>query len=811
MLRNFFTVALRNIARQKTYVIINIAGLAIGIASSIIIILFVINELSYDKFNEKYKQIYRVYLDGKIGESEIKGAWTAAPTAKALKNEIPDVIDAVRMDNWDETIIKIQDRSYIENHFMLADSGFFNIFSIPLIQGDPKTALAAPHTLVLTKSTAKKYFGNEDPIGKTLRINSDTTYYSVTGIMEDVPENAHFEFNVLGSFSTHSRANDEFWLSNSFSTYLLLRDGASYKEVEEKIKPILEKNIGPQLQQALGISIEEWISAGNRYGLYLQPLHDIHLNTEIQHGLKPSNNKNYVYIFSIIALLIIIVAIINYMNLATARSVKRSKEVGLRKVIGSSRGQLVGQFLFESILLSFISLVLAFLLVQFTLPYINNVTRLNLSFHLFSRWYNLPALLILALLIGLIAGSYPAFVLSSFKPVAVFSGLHKGSRKNLLRSSLVVFQFWISVIIILGTIIIYRQINYMLNKDLGFNNEQLMVVRRAEALGNYHKIKVFQEEIKKFSGVLASTNSTAVPGHPNNNNGFMIDGRSTSDQTVLMNVNWVDNDFLETYGMKIKEGRFLSEEYTSDSISVIINESAVKKFGFTKPLSERFIQPANTPEERVKLNIIGVVGNFNYQSLREDIYPHVFMKKPEWWGWGGYITIRLTPENIKETVKNIEQIWKEFAPSDPIQYFFMDEDFDNMYREEVRTGNISIGFAILAILIACLGLFGLTSYASEQRTKEICIRKVLGSAISSVIILLTREAFMLVSIATLLAWPVTYFIMKKWLQNFHYRIDLSIREFLLSFLLAVIVAMLTVIYRAYMAAKSNPANALKYE
>lgn len=811
MFINFFKVALRNIARQKSYVFINIAGLAIGIASSIIIILFVINELSYDKFNIKHKRIYRVYLDGKIGESELKGAWTAAPTARALKNEIPEVVDAVRMDNWDEVIVKIQDRSYVEPHFMLADSDFFNLFSIPLIQGNPKTALANPHTLVLTKSAAKKYFGNEDPIGKSMHINSDSAYYTVTGIMEDVPENAHFEFNVLGSFSTHGRANDEFWLSNSFNTYLLLKEGASYKEVEEKIKPILEKNIGPQIQQVLGISLEEWLSAGNRYGLYLQPLDDIHLDPAIQHGLKPSNDKKYVYIFSVIALLIIVVAIINYMNLATARAIKRSKEVGLRKVNGSSRIQLIRLFLSESVILSLIALILAIILVQLTLPLINNITRLSLNFNLFNNWYTIPFLMGLTVLIGIISGSYPAFVLSSFKPVSVFAGLQKGSYKSLLRSSLVVFQFCISVIIILGTIIIYRQVNYMLHKDLGFDKEQLMVIRRAEALGNYKKIKVFQQEIKKYPGILASTNSTAVPGHPNNNNGFMIEGRSSADQTVLMNVNWVDENFIDVYGIKLKEGRFLSEDYPSDTVALIINESAVSKFGFTKPLTERFIQPGRNPEETVKHNVIGVVKNFHYQSLHEDIEPHVFIKKPESWGWGGYVTIRLARGNVKETIHNIEKTWKEFAPSDPIQYFFMDEDFHNMYREEIRTGNISLGFAILAILIACLGLFGLTSYASEQRTKEIGIRKVLGSAISGVVVLLTREAFFLVSIATLLAWPVTYIIMKNWLQNFYYRINFSIGEFLLSFVFALIIAMVTVIYRAYVAARNNPVNSLKYE
>ncbi len=811
MFKNFFTVALRNISRQKSYVFINIAGLAIGIAASLIIILFVINEFSFDRFNKNHKQIYRVYLDGKIGESEIKGAWTAAPTARALLNEIPEVKDAIRMDEWDETIVKIDDRSFVEKHLMLADSSFFNIFSIPLIQGDPKTVLAASHNVVLTKDAAKKYFGNEDPVGKQLLMNSDTSYYTVTGVMENVPENAHFEFNMLASFKTHWNANNESWLSNNFATYLLLKEGSSAKEVEVKIKSILEKYIGPQIQQALGISLEEWTAAGNRYGLKLQPLDDIHLDTSIEHGFKPSNNKKYVYIFSIIALLIIVVAIINYMNLSTARSVKRAKEVGLRKVTGSSKGQLIGQFLFESVLLSFVSLILSIILVQLALPAINKYTQLNLSLDLLARWYYIPSLIILAVIIGIAAGSYPSFVLSSFKPVAVFSGIQKGSRKSLLRSILVVFQFWISIIIILGTIIIYRQIHFMLNKDLGFDKEQLLVIKRAEALGNYDKIKIFQDELRKYPGVIASTNSTSVPGYTNSNNGYMIDGRSTSDQTVLMNTNWIDDDYIDTYGIKLKEGRFFSKDYPTDSVSVVINVSAAKKFGFSNPLSERFIQPGQNPEDRTKLNVIGVVENFNYQSLHEDISPYVFIRKPKSWNWGGYITVRMAPGDIKQTVKNIEKAWKNFAPSDPIQYFFMDEEFDHMYHEEIRTSKIAFGFAILAIVIACLGLFGLTSYASEQRTKEIGIRKVLGSSASSLIILLTREVFILVSIATILAWPVTYFIMKNWLQNFYYRTSLSAWEFIMSFVLAVIIAMFTVIYRAYVVARSNPAEALKYE
>ncbi len=809
MLINFIKVAIRNILRQKTHVFINVAGLAIGIASSIIIILFVLNELSYDKFNQKANKIYRVYLSGKIGETEIVGAWTAAPTARVFVDEIPEVIDAVRMDNWDEVIVKYNEKSYIENHFMLADSTFFNIFSIPLIQGNPKTALAVSHNVVLTIDAAKKYFGNEDPIGKQIRINSDTSYFTVTGIMENVPENAHFEFNMLGSFATHDRANEDFWLSNSFYTYLLLADNASAKEVESKIPPILEKYIGPQLQKVLGISIDEWVEAGNRYGLYLQPLNDIHLNPAIQHGLKPSNDKKYVYIFSIIAFLIIVVAVINYMNLATARSANRSKEVGLRKVSGSSKTMLVRQFLFESIILSFISLILALIIIQISLPHINNIMQLHLTLDFFSVWYVIPGLFILTILIGILSGSYPSFLLASFKPSTVISGELKKGGKSILRNTLVVVQLLISIAIILGTVIIYRQISYMLNKDLGFNKEQLMVIRRVGALGNYNKIKVFKQEIEKFPGILATTNSTSVPGYPNNNNGFMIEGRS-SEQTVLMNVCWVDYDFLKTYDIKIKEGRFFSKVFLSDTAAVVINESAARKFGFENPLKERFIQPGDNGEKNF-LQVIGVVKDFHYQSLHEDISPHVFILKPKSWEWGGYLSIKLAPKSINQSIRQIEQTWKDFAPRDPLQYFFMDEEFENMYREEIRTGNISLGFSILAILIASLGLFGLTSYASEQRTKEVGIRKVLGSSINSVMILLMKEIFLLLSIATLLAWPITYYIMKNWLENFHYRINFSVLDFLLAFAIAAIVAMLTVGYRAYKGARTNPAKALKYE
>jgi putative ABC transport system permease protein len=812
MFTNFIKIALRNIIKHKSYVLINILGLSIGIACSIIIVLFVLQELSYDKFNKKFERIYRLYLSGKIGTSEIEGAWTASPTAGAFVREFPEVEDAVRMYDGGEVVIKYEDRSYIEKHFMLADSSFFNIFSIHLLQGDPATALNKPNTVVITKKTAEKYFGNEDPVGKMIKVNTDTAYYTITGVIDEVPVNAHFEFDLLASFLTHKRANDDFWLSNSFYTYLLLKEGSSVEELQKKIPEVLAKYIGPQLQQVLGITIEEFIDAGNRYGLYLQPLADIHLNPEIEHGLKPSNDKKYIYIFSLIAFLIILLASINYMNLSTAQSANRSREVGLRKVVGSTRKSLVIQFLVESIVLTLISLLLAVIIVEYFLPYFNRIMDLQLSVYYFKKWFLIPGLIGIAAVIGILAGIYPSLFLATFRPVQILSGkLKHGARSGILRSILVILQFFISVLIILCTIIIYRQINYMLNKDLGFNKEQLLVIRRAGAISK-EKIQVFKEEIKKFPGVINATNSTAVPGYPNNNNGFLVEGWSP-DKTVLMQVNWVDYDYFDTYELKMKEnaGRFFITEYATDTAAAVINESAVRQFGLEKPLEIRFMQPTDKPEKFIYLQVIGVVENFHYQSLHDDIYPHVFLHKPKSWDWGGYITIRISPENMKGTINNIEETWDKFASNDPFQYFFLDEEFNKIYQEEKRTSKLSLGFAILAIFIACLGLYGLTSFAAEKKTREIGVRKVMGASIFKIIMLFIKEIAGLIFISTLLAWPLAYFVMKNWLQNFHYRINLSFIEFLLAFLIALTIAFLTVSYTVYTAAIKNPADSLQYE
>jgi putative ABC transport system permease protein len=809
MFSNFLKTALRNIFRHRTYVIINILGLAVGFACSLLIFLFVIHELSFDKFNEKYDRIYRLYLVGKFGESEFKGAWTAAPTASAFVEEFPEVEAAVRMQRWDESLIRIDDRKFIETKIALADSGFFDVFSLKLLEGDPRKVLSQPNMVVLTRSQTQKYFGNEEAVGKHLRIGNDSTLYTITGIMEDVPENSHFEFNILISFLTHPRAHDDFWLSNSFATYILLRKNASVKTVESKIPQIIEKYVGPQVEKVLGMDLQAFADAGNQYGIFMQPLSDIHLNPEIDSDFKRPSDRKYIYIFSAIAFIILIVAGINYMNLSTARSARRSREVGLRKVVGSSKGMLIRQFILESVILTLISTILAVLLVELLLPLFNNMLQTNLKVGYFSRWYVIPGLLLLTLFVGFFSGSYPAWFLASFIPVKVLYGkLKVGFSNTIVRSVLVIFQFVFSIALILSSLVIYKQIHFMLNKDMGFDKEQLLVIRRADALQK--KIIPFKDEVLKIPEVISATNSTAVPGYPNNNNGFQIEGRS-AEQTYLMNVNWIDYDFLSTYKIDLIEGRAFSRDFPSDSAGMIINDEAVHRFGLKDPLNTRFIQPGYTLKERTYMNVLGITKDFNFRSLQNKIEPHVFILKPEKWDWAGYLTIRVGKDNMEKTIAQIEKTWQTFTGDEPFQYFFIDQEFEKFYKEERRTAKIALAFSILSIFIACLGLFGLTSFATEQRAREISLRKVLGSSARGIIILFTREVSVLIAISTIPAWILSYFFLKKWLQNFSYHISLGPWEFILAMVIVLLIALITVSYRTYRAACANPADVLKYE
>lgn len=806
MLSNLIKYSIRSFKRQRSYIIINILGLSIGIACSLLIAIFVINEASYDRYNTKKDRIYRLVLNGKIGGQEIVGAFTPAVMGPTMLEEFPEVDDFLRMSGSGPTIVGYEDRVFTEDHLVQADSSFFNFFTIPVIKGDPQKMLNAPHQVVLSETTAKKIFGEESPIDKALKIGSDTVRYIVTGIMADVPENSHFDANIITSFLTNPRSKAPDWMSNSFSTYLLLSPNASKADVEMKITDLLVKYVGPELQRYMGITIEEFGAQGNRYEYYLQNLADIHLDPIVQQEFKAASDPKYLLIFGSVAILIVLIAAVNFMNLSTAQASRRAKEVGIKKVGGSTRGMLVAQFLSESFILSFIALLLALAIIKVSLPYFSDLLGTRLELDLLSYWYTIPVMLLFTVFVALLAGSYPAMFLSSFNPYEVLKGSISGSMKNgRLRRVLVVFQFAVSILLIVGTLVMYRQISFMLNKDVGFNKEQLIVIERAHVLGS--RWKAFKDAAREIPGVLNIASSTAVPGRNNNTNGYLIEGRN--DESFLLVTNWVDYDYLDTYGMTLASGRFFNESFTTDNEACLVNESAVREFGLDQPFQTRIIRPG---EEGRLLNmpIIGVVNNFNHESLRNPIQPYIFCFKGDNQNWG-YMTVKLAAQNYSETIGNIENLWKEFTANNPLQYYFVDDDFENMYRQEKQNAQMAVIFSILALFIAALGLFGLTSYTVEQRTKEIGVRKAMGSSVAGIYVVISREVVVLVSVSALLAWPLIWYFAGKWLESFHYRIELGLPMFIAGLVVALAIAMLTISYRIVRAARINPAQSLKYE
>jgi len=806
MLTNLIKHSIRSFKRQRSYIIINLLGLSIGIACSLLIALYVINEVSYDKYNEKKDRIYRAILNGKIGGQEVTVSYSAAVLGPTLLKEFPEVEDFLRMTAWGPTVMEYNSMTFTEDHIIEADSSFFNFFTIPVLKGDPKNLLNAPHKIVISESTARKIFGNENPIEKPIRLGTDSTRYIVTGVMADIPENSHFEANIIASFMTNPRSKDPTWLSNSFSTYLLLKPNSSYETVDAKFPELMIKYVGPEVQQYMGISLADFTAQGNKYRFYLQNLTDIHLDPSISQEFKPATDPKYLKIFGGIAILIVLIASINFMNLSTAQSSRRAKEVGIKKVGGSTRGMLIFQFLSESFILSFVALIFAVVLIEVTLPYFNHLLGADLSLKLISNWYTIPALLLFSLLVGLLAGSYPSMFLSSFNPYEVLKGSVKNSILNgRLRRVLVVFQFAVSILLIIGTMVMYRQISYMLNKDVGFNKEQLVVISRADALGK--KMKAFKDAVKDIPGVVNISSSTAVPGRNNNNNGYTIEGRK--DETFLLMTSWVDYNYLETYGMTLSSGRSFNESFSTDKQACMINESAQKDFAITSLENTRFATPGDSGKMNY-LQVIGVVKNFNFESLRNPIGPYIMRFQNEGMLWG-YITVRLTAQTYSSTISAIENKWKEFIPNNPLQYYFVDEDFEQMYKQEKQNAKMAVIFSILAIFIAALGLFGLTSFTVEQRTKEIGVRKAMGSSVTGIYIIISREVIMLVTISSLIAWPVVYYWAGKWLENFYYRIDLGLFTFIAGLTIGIGIAVLTISYRILKAARINPAQSLKYE
>jgi putative ABC transport system permease protein len=807
MLRNFFINSVRNMRKHSGSLILNITGLTIGLTSFLLITFYVLNELSYDRFHKNYENIYRIKVKGMMAGATLDQAITAAPMAQALLNDYPEVLHAVRINRSGAWLVKYGENRFNEDGVLFADSSFFSVFDFKLLSGDPKSALSNPRSMILTEKFARKYFGNEDPVGKRLSLEADTNLYTVTGVIQNIPANSHFRFDMLGSLNSLGDSRSDMWLNHNYYTYIILKNGTTKASMEAKFRDVVIKYVGPQIKKFIGITIEDFEKAGNQFGYQLEPLKDIHLKGAPQYQLEPSGSLTTVYIFAIIAVLILVIAIINYINLATAKSAGRAKEVGIRKVSGSDKTGLIFQFIGESIVIVFIAGIIASLLVLVLTPSFNHLIGKEISLTIFSGYKGILGLITLILVVGTAAGAYPAFVLASFNPIEVLKGtLNPGSISKTLRGILVVFQFTVSIVIIIGAFVVYRQLNFMTSTDMGIVKEDLLIIRRPDALEK--KLESFKEQVLQIPGVERIANATAVPGTNNfNNNAFFLDNDPTK-ATYLINQDQVSFGFAEVFGIKLAEGRYFSKEYGTDTMAIMINEKAVKALGLTDPLGKYILRP-NSPGKFDKLRIVGIMKDFNIASLHDKITPVCFTLMRG--NYEGYLCVRLNGKNTQGAIKSIEAVWKDYTNRQPFQYSFFTDQFNKNYETEYKTGRIFILFAVLAILIACLGLIGLITYMTTVRTREVGIRKTFGASRNIIVTLLSSEVVVLILISSLVAYPIAYFGIKFWLESFAEKISVSPFIYIIATIIGLTIGWLSIIYQALKAAACNPAESLRYK
>ena len=806
MFRNYLKITVRSILRQKGYSVINITGLAIGIAGCLFILSYVMDELKYDHHHENGPDIYRVILDGRIGTQEMVIPTSPVPMGKTVVEELPEAIQFVRIQNPNQFLIQYGENRFNEDRFLFADSSIFQIFTIPMMMGDPATALTKPHSIVITEDTAARYFGTENPLGKSL-IMEDGTEYLVTGVVENAPRQSHIEYDFLASMtSMGDYVNNDMWVSNNFLTYFLLQPGVDLEDINTKFADIVTKYAAPQIEQFTNESYENFISAGNHYRYFLEPMLDVYLHSEFENDLGGKGNFIYVVFFAIIAAFILVIACINFMNLATARSARRSREVGIRKVLGSDRKRLILQFLAESVFLTLAALLVAVGLVLTIQPLFNDLVGKALSFSLLSAPVVIPALLVFGIVVGILAGLYPALYLSSYQPARVLKGdAVQSMRTGRTRSALVIFQFSISIALICASFIVKDQLDFFMQKDLGFNKDQLLIIPRADVLED--RGAAFRQQLLRNPQIQKASFSNTIPGKGSSFNAHLREGASGSE-TMAPGIFWVDVDFLNTWDIQLAAGRNFSIDQPTDTMAAIINEQAWRSFGYDDPVGKRIIRINGTPDEWEYLNIVGVVQDLHFQSLHRQIDPMVLRMAR---GSAAYLSLKISTENVTETVNYVQNLWREFVPDKIFEYFFFDEDYAQMYQAEAQTAEVFAAFTVLALFIACLGLFGLSSFNTEQRTKEIGVRKVLGSSVTGIVRMLMKDMMILIGIAAVAGWSISWILTRKWLENFAYRTEPDLFVFLVSAFIAVGIAALTIGYQAIRAALMNPVKALHYE
>lgn len=805
MLKNYLKIAFRSLLKDKFFSFLNITGLAIGIACCLLIVTYVRYELSFDKHFENQENIYRVVIEGRFNGRDFTGVQNPAPAGPTFVDQIPSVEQKLRFRGTGDWIVEYEEKVFNEEDLVFTDETFFDVFKVNMIKGNPSEALTRKNHLAMSESMAKKYFGDEDPIGKVLKLDNAADW-TVSGVYEDIPDNTHFHFDFLLSFITReSEYNGQQWLNQNYETYLVLNANASVADTENQMNEIAMEKMGAELKMYLDMTFDEFKAAGNNFNYFLQPLSEIHLESAgYGGGFEPGSDITYVYIFSAIAAFILVIACINFMNLSTARSANRAKEVGIRKVLGSVRAQLIGQFISESVLITVISGLIGLGLAMVVLPYFNNFASREM---IIDPLEALPILMAGSLLVGFLAGLYPAFFLSAFSPVKVLKGnLSMGMKSGGLRKALVSFQFFISILLIIGTFSILNQLQYIQNKNLGFDKEQVLLVHNSYLLGD--NVDAFENRIEANPNVSQTSRTWYLPTSSSRSSTVFFPDAVIDQDRGVVSQNWrVDHNYADVFGLKILEGRFFSEDMPTDSMAMVINETAASMFGIENlegAVIGDFTDDGNALD---RYKVVGIFEDFHYETLREEIGPMIMRLGRS----NGYLGVKLNAGNYQQVIDEARISWDEMAPGQPFEYTFLDDRFTNMYTAETQLGDIFLIFAILAIVIACLGLFGLAAFTAQQKTKEVGIRKVLGASIVQLIYIMSKEVSILVIISFVVASAAGWYGVNQWLQGFAYRPPISFSVFLLAGGGAFAIALLTMSYQSIKVAVANPVKALRNE
>lgn len=803
-LRTSFRTALRNFRAHSSYSAINLLGLAVGLAVSLLIFLFVRHELDYDAYHEHSDRTHRLILDGRISGRALVAPVVPAPMGETLVQDYASVEASARIFAFtQEQQLTVDDRAFLRDDVLMADSSLFDLLDFEFLRGDPGSALDEPGTLVLTASMAERLFDQNDALGQTVIIG-DTTRVEVDGVIADPPQNSHLQFSALRTLLDFPQAASTQWISNNYVTYVRLSSGADPGALIAQFPDMFERYAGPQLMEQMGISYDQFREAGNQLAYTMQPLEDVHLKSNFEIDIQTPGNISYVYMFSAIAVFILLLACINFMNLSTARAATRAREVGVRKTVGSSRGQLIGQFLAESTVMATLASVVAVGLVAVAIPFYGALTGINFSFSTLLQPIIVLGVLGGIVIVGLVAGLYPAFYLSSFEPARVLKSEQPlGSSQSLLRNSLVVFQFAISIALLIGTFVVQRQLDFIQNTRLGFDRDHIVVLERAFMLGD--QAESFKDQLRGHSNILAVGAANSIPGGIHGGSAYMPEG-VTNEEAILMAPIYVDTDFVEAMGIEMVEGRDFSPDFPGDSTAFYINRAALEKIGW-ESATGRMMRTPRGPGEVFSGEIVGVIENYHFNTLRQEISPAAYQLAQGF--TPGNLVIRVTGDDVPGTLEHIRSTWDNFRPGQPVTLSFLDERYGELYQSDRRLARLFKGFSGFAIFIAALGLFGLGMFVTEQRTKEIGIRKALGASVGQVIVLLTKDFTRLVVIAFALAVPIAWYGMSRWLDGFIYRTSMGWGVFVLSGAIAIAVAWLTISYQSIKAASRNPVRALQ--